>query len=142
MMSGDLMKTELQCIGPKTTVAQAAARMKEANIGFLPVCDEGTRRVLGTITDRDIVIRVVAAGESLQQPIERFYTRRVVGVRSTDTLQDAEKLMAREKVSRILCLSGKNELEGVISLSDIAQVEEGHRASATLRGISAREARV
>jgi len=98
--------------------------------------------VLGTITDRDIVVRVVAAGESLQQPIERFYTRRVVGIRSTDTLQDAEKLMAREKVSRILHLSGKNELEGVINLSDIAQVEEGQRASATLRGISEREARV
>jgi hypothetical protein len=50
--------------------------------------------------------------------------------------------MAREKVSRILHLSGKNELEGVINLSDIAQVEEGQRASATLRGISEREARV
>ena len=98
--------------------------------------------MLGTITDRDNVVRVVAAGESLQQPIERFYTRRVVGIRSTDTLQDAEKLMAREKVSRILHLSGKNELEGVINLSDIAQVEEGQRASATLRGISEREARV
>jgi len=142
MMSRDLMKTDLECVSPKTSVVQAAARMKQANIGFLPVCDEGTRRVLGTLTDRDIVVRVVAAGESLQQPIERFFTRRVVGIRSTDTLQEAEKLMAREKVSRILCLSGKNELEGVISLSDIAQVEEGLRASATLRGISEREARV
>ena len=142
MISGDLMKTDLECVGPKTTVVQAATRMKQANVGFLPVCDEGTRRVLGTLTDRDIVVRVVAAGESLQQPIERFFTRRVVGVRSTDTLQDVQKLMAQEKVSRILCLSGKNELEGVISLSDIAQVEEGRRASATLRGISEREARV
>src|SRR5215813_230024 len=85
MMSGDLMKTDLECVSPKTTVAQAATRMKQANIGFLPVCDEGTRRVLGTLTDRDIVVRVVAAGESLQQPMERFFTRRVVGVRSTDT---------------------------------------------------------
>jgi len=142
MMSGDLMKTELQCVSPKTTVVEAAARMKKANVGFLPVCDDGTRRVLGTITDRDIVVRVVAAGESLQQPIERFFTPRVVGVRSTDSLQDAEKLMAQEKVSRILCLSGRNELEGVISLSDIAQVEEGQRASATLRGISERESRL
>jgi CBS domain-containing protein len=136
------MKTDVECVSPKTTVQETAQRMKEANIGFLPVCDAGTRRVLGTITDRDIVVRVIAAGESAQQPIDRFFTRRAVGVRSTETLQNAEKLMAREKVSRILCLGGNDEMEGVISLSDIAQVEDGPRASATLRGISEREARL
>jgi CBS domain-containing protein len=116
--------------------------MKQSKVGFLPVCQEGTRRVLGTLTDRDIVLRVVAAGESLQQPIDRFVTRRVVAVRSTDTLEDAQELMSEQKVSRIICISSGHELEGIISLSDIAQVEEGQRASATLRGISEREARI
>ena len=54
---------------------------------------------------------------------------------------DAQELMTEHKVFRILCLSGSGKLEGVISLSDIAQVEQGQRASATLRGISEREAR-
>jgi CBS domain-containing protein len=142
MMCRDLMKTDVECVSPKTAVVQAATQMKQANVGFLPVCDEVTHRVLGTITDRDIVVRVVAAGESLREPIERFFTRRVVGVRSTDTLQEAQKLMGQEKVSRILCLGGNDKLEGVISLSDIAQVEEGRRASATLRDISEREVRM
>jgi CBS domain-containing protein len=64
-----------------------------------------------------------------------------VAARLTDKLLDAQDLMAEQKVSRILCLSRNDELEGVISLSDIAQVEEGQRASATLRDISEREAR-
>ena len=141
MLCRDLMKTDVRCVSPKTTVQEAATRMKQSKVGFLPVCQEGTRRVLGTLTDRDIVLRVVAAGESLQQPIERFVTRRVVAVRSTDTLEDAQELMSEQKVSRIICISSGHELEGIISLSDIAQVEEGQRASATLRGISEREAR-
>jgi CBS domain-containing protein len=142
MLCRDLMKTEVECVSPKTTVQEAATLMKEANIGFLPVCEDGTLDVLGTITDRDIVIRVVAAGESLSQPIQRFISRRVVAARSTDTLEDAQDLMAQEKVSRILCISPRDELEGIISLSDIAQVEEGRRASATLQSISEREARL
>ena len=142
MLCRDLMKTELECVSPKTTVQEAALIMKEANIGFLPVCQDGRRRIIGTITDRDIAIRVVAAGESLRQPIERFITRRVVAARSTDTLQDAQDLMAEQKVSRILCLSPSDELAGIISLSDIAQVEDGRRASATLQSISEREARM
>jgi CBS domain-containing protein len=71
------------------------------------------------ITDRDIVLRVVAAGESPQQPTQRFLTPEVVACRSTDTLEDAQHLMARHRVPRILCVSGSYELEGVISLSDI-----------------------
>src|SRR4029077_10731108 len=119
----DLMKTDVECVSPNTTVQEAATKMKEANVGFLPVCQDGTRRVLGTITDRDIVVRVAAAGESLRQPIERFITRRVGAARSTDKLLYAQDLMSEQKVSRILCLSGSGELEGIISLSDIAQVE-------------------
>ena len=142
MLCRDLMKTDVECVSPKTTVKEAAARMKKANVGFLPVCQEGTRRVLGTLTDRDIVVRIVAAGESLQQPIERSITRQVVAVRSDDSLQDAQELMATQKVSRILCLNDSDELEGIISLSDIAQVEDARHASATLRGISEREAKV
>lgn len=141
MLCRDLMKTDLECVSPKDTVEEAATRMKQANVGFLPVCDEGTRRVLGTVTDRDIVLRVVAGGKSPQQPIERILTRRVVACRSTDSLQDAQKRMAKQKVSRILCLSGTDELEGVISLSDLAQVGED-RAAATLRGITRREVRI
>jgi CBS domain-containing protein len=134
------MKTDVECIAPETTVEDAAVRMREVNIGFLPVCD-GARKVLGTITDRDIVVRVVASGESTEQPVENFLSHRVVACRPTDSLVDAEELMSRERVSRILCTNERNELEGVLSLSDIAQIEDGARVSATLRSVTQREAR-
>src|SRR6266705_5106537 len=122
MLCQELMKTDVECVAPETTVEDAAVRMREVNIGFLPVCDDA-RRVLGTITDRDIVIRVVASGESADQPVENFLSRRVVACRPTDSLTDAEELMSRERVSRMLCINERDELEGVLSLSDIAQIE-------------------
>jgi CBS domain-containing protein len=109
--------------------------------GFLPVCDV-ERNVVGTLTDRDIVIRVVAAGEATDQSVESFMTRDVVACRSDDEVAVAQDLMSDLQVSRIICLSDEGLLEGVISLSDIAHVADGAAASATLRDVSAREARL
>src|SRR5579884_2731435 len=140
MMCQEVMKTDVQCIGPQTTARQAAIIMRDRNIGFLPICDE-RRKVLGTITDRDLAIRVLAGGESADQPIVKFLTPRAVACRPSDDLTYAEELMSQEKVSRMLCINERDELEGVLSLSDIADVEPGSRAAATLRDVSQREIR-
>lgn len=141
MLCQDVMKTDLECVSPQTSIEDAAVRMRDADVGFLPVCDQ-QRKVLGTITDRDIVVRSVAAHESPSQAVESFMTPRVVACRPTDDLGYAEELMSQEQVSRILCIDERGMLQGVISLSDIAQVEEGARASDTLRNVSDREARL
>jgi CBS domain-containing protein len=140
MMCQDVMKSAVKCVSPTTTVEDAAVMMRDEGIGFLPVCD-AARRVLGTITDRDITIRAVASREATAQPLEKFMTRSIVACRSTDDLAYAQELMSQEKVSRIMCITADGVLEGVISLSDIAQLEDGARASATLRNVSDREAR-
>lgn len=139
-MCQDVMKSAVKCVSPTTTVEDAAVMMRDEGIGFLPVCD-AARRVLGTITDRDITIRAVASREATAQPLEKFMTRSIVACRSTDDLAYAQELMSQEKVSRIMCITADGVLEGVISLSDIAQLEDGARASATLRNVSDREAR-
>lgn len=139
-MCQDLMKSDVTCISPVSTLEEAALRMRDEGIGFLPVCDEAGR-VVGTITDRDITIRAFASGEPGSQPVEPFMTCSVVGCRPTDDLAYALELMSQEKVSRILCVDAEGLLEGVISLSDIAQLEEGTLASGTLRNISDREVR-
>jgi CBS domain-containing protein len=140
MICQEVMKTDVQCIGPQTTVKNAAILMRDQNIGFLPVCD-GQRRVLGTITDRDIAIRIVAADEASDQSVAKFLTPRMVACRSTDDLSYAEELMSQEKVSRIMCVDESGQLEGVLSLSDLSDVEHGTHASATLRNVSQREIR-
>ena len=139
MMCQDVMKSDVKCVSPLTTLEDAAIRMRDDGIGFLPICDAG-RRVVGAITDRDITIRAFANHEAGSQPVERFMTRSVVGCRPGDDLAYALDLMSQEKVSRIMCLNEEGVLEGVISLSDIAQLEDGTlAASETLRNVSDRE---
>jgi CBS domain-containing protein len=140
MMCQDLMKSDVTCISPESTLEEAAVRMRDEDIGFLPVCDDAGR-VLGTLTDRDITIRAFANGETGDQSVEPYMTRSVVGCRPSDDLVYALDLMSQEKVSRILCVSEEGVLEGVISLSDVAQLEDGALASYALRNISDREVR-
>ena len=105
------------------------------------MCDE-SHKVLGTITDRDLAIRVVAEGRAAQTPVGEVLTREAVACRPGDDLRKAENLMSRYHKSRIMCVDEAGTLVGIISLSDIAQFEQGTRASDTLREVSSREARV
>ena len=140
MLCRDLMKTDVRCVTPETTIAVAAALMRDEQVGFLPICDTAGN-VLGTITDRDIAIRVVAEYEPPDRPVDLFMTRDVIACQAGDSLDTAQEAMAEFQVSRILCVDENGLLEGVISLSDIAQVAGDGAASATLRNVSAREAR-
>ena len=140
MLCRDLMKTDVRCVTPETTIAVAAALMRDEQVGFLPICDTAGN-VLGTITDRDIAIRVVAEYEPPDRPVDLFMTRDVIACQSGESLGTAQEAMAEFQVSRILCVDENGLLEGVISLSDIAQVAGDGAASATLRNVSAREAR-
>jgi len=136
----DLMKPNVQSIGGGETVHRAAELMMLANVGFLPVCD-GERRVIGTITDRDIVLRAVAKDRSPETcRVEEVMTSPVIACRSDDELTWAEQLMIQHQVSRMVITDQDGALRGVISLSDIAEREPARRAGRTLRAVAAREA--
>ncbi len=135
-----IMKKNVECVSPRDSIEEAAIRMRDDNIGFLPVCDQ-SRQVLGTLTDRDIAIRLVAAKKPASTLIEDVMTREVVACSPKDDIRDAERAMAKNHKSRIMCVDEDGRLLGVISLSDVAQHEKGGRASETLREISEREAR-
>ena len=114
--------------------------MSVANIGFLPVCD-GDRRVVGTLTDRDIVVRGVALGCECGRPtVGEVMSRNVVACRPEDELAVVEQFMAYYQVSRLVITDERDVLVGVISLSDIAEREPAKRAARTLRAVAAREA--
>ncbi len=137
MLCSDIMKTSIECVSAQTTVRDAARAMRDRNIGFLPICDD-SMRVLGTVTDRDIVVRAVAGDLALSSSIERLMTREIVACKPEDDVRKAQQLMAGHRKSRIMCLGTSGRLEGIISLSDIAQIDD---AAGTLREVSAREAR-
>lgn len=140
MQCSTLMKTDVECCSVDQTVETAARRMAERGIGFVPVCYG--RKVIGTLTDRDIVIRVVARGlPPSEVKVSDVFSREVVSCSPDDELTVAEALMSKHKKSRIICLDQDDGLVGVISLSDVARVETGARSAALLRSVAQREAR-
>jgi CBS-domain-containing membrane protein len=134
-----IMKRDIACLAPGASVQSAAATMRDQNIGFLPVCDDGDE-VLGTVTDRDIAIRAVAENLSPQTAVEDVMTPEVIACRPEDDIEQAQQLMARHHKSRIMCIDRNGHLVGVISLSDLAD-RFGDGAAGTLRAVSRREAR-
>ncbi len=105
-------------IHPDDTLQSAASMMCELDIGFLPV-GEGDR-LLGTITDRDIAVRAVAAGRDPQSRVGEFMTREVLYCFEDEDIEAAMKNMADIKVRRLPVVSRSKRLVGVLSLADAA----------------------
>ena len=139
MLCETLMKTSVECVTPDESVVSAARLMRDGNLGFLPVCEEYSGRVLGAVTDRDIALRLVAERRPLWTRVEDVMTRDVIACSPDDDLDAAHDLMAENQVSRIMCIDDDDQLVGVISLSDVAQMDGTH-AVRTLEQVSAREA--
>lgn len=137
MLCKDLMTSDVECVSAQTSIRDAARKMRDKNVGFLPVCDD-KNCVIGTVTDRDIAIRAMAEDQPGTTLVGAVLTPEVVACRPGDDLNYARELMAQHRKSRIMCISRTGRIEGVISLSDIAQLDEGEGGS-TLRNVSARE---
>lgn len=140
MRCDEIMKRDVECVSPQDTVQAAARRMRDENVGFLPVCDS-SKKVLGTVTDRDLAIRILADARAATTPINDAMSREVIACRPEDDLRKAEELMSKNHKSRIMCLDNNGRIVGVISLSDIAQREDDGRAAETMRAVSEREVR-
>jgi len=137
MRCREIMKFDVESVTPATTLRDAARKMRDFNVGFLPVCD-AAMRAIGVITDRDIAIRAVAEDLSPDSPVRVILTREVVACRPEDDLQTARELMSEYRISRVMCVGATGRIEGVISLSDLVQLDDIAGAS-TLRQVSDRE---
>jgi len=138
MKCDEVMKRNVRSIRETDTVQAAASTMADENIGFLPVCDEKGRPI-GTLTDRDIAVRVAAEDRLASgTPVKQVLTREVVACSPEDDLSKAESLMAKNHKSRILCVDDDGKLVGVISLSDLPRAGT-QEAYDTMRRIVERE---
>ena len=140
MQCSDVMKTDVESVLLTDSAQVAAMRMRVSNVGFLPVCDR-SMRVLGTLTDRDLAMRVVAEDLPATTTVDQLLTPDVVSCFPDDEIGEAERLMAEHQKSRVLCVGLDGRLVGVISLSDLAQIDDGASAADTLRQVTVREAR-
>lgn len=119
MQVKDLMSGHVVCIAPEETAAVAARLLSRHNVGALPVVS-GDGRLQGMITDRDIVLRCVAAEEEPgKTPVRNIMTSRVVSVSPEDDARTATELMAREQIRR-LPVTQDGRVVGMLSIGDVA----------------------
>jgi CBS domain-containing protein len=141
MRCSELMKTDVEHCLDTASIASAAMAMRDRRVGFLPVCD-AAGIVVGTITDRDIVLRVLAPVRSSEDSIVAdAMTRELIACSPNDDVGVAEGLMVRFRKSRIVCTDAQGRIAGVISLSDIAKKVSQAQAGAVAASIAKREAR-
>ena len=138
MKCAELMKTDVECSRAGDSVELVAKKMRDRNIGFMPVCNaQGV--AIGTVTDRDLTLRVLAERRSNDTRVEEVMSSDVISCRAEDELSSAEALMSKHKKSRMLIADEQGHPLGVISLSDIAKTERSGTASAILRSVAQRE---
>ena len=115
----DAMTPVVRTIRPSQTVVEAAASMKSEDVGALPVVEDGGR-LLGMVTDRDIVVRVVAEGHDPSEVrVGDIATTDLITVEAAGDLDDALKLMARHQVRRLPVVED-GRLAGVVAQADVA----------------------
>lgn len=119
MQVKELMTRDVIQVSPQEMTSVAARMLSRYNVGALPVCG-ADGRLNGLITDRDIVLRCVAAErEPAKTPVGEIMTSRVVSVAPTESVERAAELMAREQVRR-LPVAQDGKLVGVLSLGDLS----------------------
>jgi CBS domain-containing protein len=144
MRCQDLMKTDITCCSRDESIFDCATKMNRDNVGFMPICEddhENGHRIVGTLTDRDIVLRVVAfqgGRDPRAVKVGEVMSKNPISCAPDDDISKAEESMARNHISR-MCVCDGDVLLGVISLSDVVQAERD-RGAETLRKVSEREA--
>jgi CBS domain-containing protein len=115
----DIMTSNVECVWPDDTLQEAALKMKEMEIGPLPVCDR--LHIVGMLTDRDIAVRGVAEGRDPRSTkVSDVMTREVIRCFEDEEVEEAERLMQSRQVRRILVVNRNERLVGILSLGDLA----------------------
>jgi len=115
----DVMTREVEVIHPNATLAEAAEKMRDLNVGPLPVCDGTT--VLGMVTDRDITIRGTADGHDPNTTkIRDAMTPDVVYVFDDQDVDEAATVMAEKQIRRVVVLNRDKRLVGIVAMADLA----------------------
>src|SRR5438093_6861718 len=131
----DVMTSNPCSIDADKPVAYAAEMMKKEDVGIAPIV-EGDRLV-GTLTDRDIVVRVVADGRDPQQvKVRDVASRDLVTVDPQQGLDEALRLMARHQVRRLPVVEEDGKLVGIVAQADIAQHASEEQTGDVVRDIS------
>ncbi|MEH7501651.1 CBS domain-containing protein [Neobacillus drentensis] len=113
----DIMTEEVECCSLLDNVYEVALKMKQLNVGAIPIIDE--EKLVGMITDRDIVVRGVAEKHPGSTKVEDIMSNNLVTVSPDSTSKEAAKLMAEHQIRRLPVVE-EGKLIGIVSLGDFA----------------------
>jgi len=134
----DIMSPDCTCIGEQESVLDAAKRLAELDVGSMPICGEDDR-LKGMLTDRDIVVKVLAQGKdpaSVKAGELGAGDGKTITIGADDSIEEALRTMIDHKVRRLPVIDGK-QLVGIISQADIATNLDEERVGDLVEAISA-----
>ena len=131
----DIMSGDAECIGENETVAEAARKMARLDIGSLPICGEDDR-LKGMLTDRDIVVKVLAEGKDPESTkAGELGEGKPVTIGADDSVGEAIRTMKEHKVRRLPVIDG-HELIGIVSQGDLAKNVDEEEVGELVESIS------
>src|SRR5262245_24376275 len=130
----DIMSSDVAALAPSNTIAEVAQQMRMLDVGSIPLVQN--ERLVGLITDRDIVVRVVADGlDPHQERADLHMSRDPITVSPDTTIDEAGQIMARAQIRRLPVVED-GRLVGYLALGDLALQDRDRRVGETLEQIS------
>jgi CBS domain-containing protein len=132
----DLMTSDPKVVEPDKPVAEAAKLMKAEDVGIVPIVDD-QNRLVGTITDRDITVRVVAEEKDPKSTtVSEIASQSLITVDPQQDLHEALRLMAQHQVRRLPVVEEDGRLVGIVAQADVAREGEDARTGEVVEQIS------
>ena len=137
----DIMTPSPACAGPSDSLESIARLMVVHDCGSIPVCDgDGAKRIIGLVTDRDIVVRAVAAGRNpLDLKASDVMSHPIASVQADSDLESAIKTMEENQVRRAPVVDHQGTLVGMVAQADVARTapptQAGHLVEAVSKGV-------
>jgi CBS domain-containing protein len=131
----EIMTSNVQTATRDMTLQAAAVMMRDGDMGSIPVVEDG--KLVGIVTDRDIVVRSVADGLDALSPVGQAMTTEIFSVKPGDFVFEAIRMMGDKQVRRIPVVDENGHLAGIISMADIAlEMEDEREIAEALEEIS------
>ena len=131
----EVMSADCQCVGENETVLDAAKKLKELNVGSMPICGEDDR-LKGMLTDRDIVVKVLAQDrDPASTTAGELGEGKPVTIGADDSIDEALRTMAEHKVRRLPVIDG-HDLVGIVAQADIARNVDEEQVGDLVESIS------
>jgi CBS domain-containing protein len=132
----EVMTGGVECVGEKDTVLEAAKKLADLDVGSMPICGEDNR-LKGMLTDRDIVVKVLAAGKDPGSTTAgQLGEGKPVTIGADDSVEEALHTMTQHKVRRLPVIDG-HDLVGIVSQADLATNIDEEKVGDLVEAISA-----